>query len=56
MNCVAVPVRDSSGEVVAAASVTALKAKADLGALESEVLPDLMTTADTISKELGWRP
>lgn len=56
VNCVAVPVRDSSGEVVAAVSVTALKAKADLGALESDVLPDLMTTADTISKELGWRP
>lgn len=56
VNCVAVPVRDSSGEVVAAVSVTALKAKADMGALESDVLPDLMTTADTISKELGWRP
>ncbi|MFD7294853.1 IclR family transcriptional regulator [Streptomyces sp. NPDC059897] len=56
VNCVAVPVRDSSGEVVAAVSVTALKARADLGALESDVLPDLMTTADTISKELGWRP
>ncbi|MFF3495786.1 IclR family transcriptional regulator [Streptomyces sp. NPDC002795] len=56
VNCVAVPVRDSSGEVVAAVSVTALKAKADLGALESGVLPELMTTADTISKELGWRP
>lgn len=56
VNCVAVPVRDSSGEIVAAASVTALKARADLGALESDVLPDLMTTADTISKELGWRP
>ncbi|MHB9753182.1 IclR family transcriptional regulator [Streptomyces sp. BYX5S] len=56
VNCVAVPVRDSGGEVVAAVSVTALKAKADLGALETDVLPDLMTTADTISKELGWRP
>ncbi|MFI6879182.1 IclR family transcriptional regulator [Streptomyces sp. NPDC050400] len=56
VNCVAVPVRDSTGEVIAAVSVTALKAKAGLGDLESDVLPDLMTTADTISKELGWRP
>ncbi|WP_306323011.1 MULTISPECIES: IclR family transcriptional regulator [unclassified Streptomyces] len=56
VNCVAVPVRDGGGEVVAAVSVTALKAKAGLAALESDVLPDLMTTADTISKELGWRP
>ncbi|MFE2500048.1 IclR family transcriptional regulator [Streptomyces scopuliridis] len=56
VNCVAVPVRDSGGDVVAAVSVTALKVKADLGVLESDVLPDLLTTADTISKELGWRP
>lgn len=56
VNCVAVPVRDSGGTVVAAVSVTALKAKADLAALEADVLPDLLTTAETISKELGWRP
>ncbi|WP_406383902.1 IclR family transcriptional regulator [Streptomyces sp. NBC_00117] len=56
VNCLAVPVRDSGGDVVAAVSVTALKAKADLAALEADVLPDLMTTAETISKELGWRP
>ncbi|MEU6394123.1 IclR family transcriptional regulator [Streptomyces sp. NPDC046939] len=56
VNCVAVPVRDSGGDVVAAVSVTALKAKADLPALETGVLPDLAATAETISKELGWRP
>nr|WP_275410212.1 IclR family transcriptional regulator C-terminal domain-containing protein [Streptomyces sp. SID14478] len=56
VNCVAVPVRDSTGEVIAAVSVTALKARADLPALETEVLPDLVATAETISKELGWRP
>ncbi|WP_394431692.1 IclR family transcriptional regulator [Streptomyces sp. SGAir0957] len=56
VNCVAVPVRDSGGDVVAAVSVTALKAKADLAALETGVLPDLAATAETISKELGWRP
>ncbi|MEV3859936.1 IclR family transcriptional regulator [Streptomyces sp. NPDC050095] len=56
VNCVAAPVRDGGGEVVAAVSVTALKAKADLAALTTRVLPDLLTTAETISKELGWRP
>ncbi|MGW3111551.1 IclR family transcriptional regulator [Streptomyces sp. NPDC001091] len=56
VNCVAVPVRDSGGEVIAAVSVTALKAKADLAALERDVLPELITTAQTISRELGWRP
>ncbi|WP_338699119.1 IclR family transcriptional regulator [Streptomyces sp. Q6] len=56
VNCLAVPVRDSGGDVVAAVSVTALKARADLAALEADVLPDLLSTAATISKELGWRP
>ncbi|MFH9428265.1 IclR family transcriptional regulator [Streptomyces sp. NPDC017615] len=56
VNCVAVPVRDSGGEVIAAVSVTALKAKADLAALERDVLPELTATAQTISRELGWRP
>ncbi|GAA2305879.1 IclR family transcriptional regulator [Streptomyces kunmingensis] len=56
VNCLAVPVRDSGGGVVAAVSVTALKARADLSALETDVLPDLVATAETISKELGWRP
>nr|WP_272926207.1 IclR family transcriptional regulator [Streptomyces sp. SID8379] len=55
VNCVAVPVRDHGGEVVAAVSVTALKARADLDALVRDVLPDLLTTAETISEELGWR-
>lgn len=56
VNCIAVPVRDAVGEVVAAVSVTALKARADLAALKSEVLDDVTATAETISKELGWRP
>ena len=56
VNCLAAPVRDSGGAVVAAVSVTALKARADLNALTVTVLPDLLTTAETISKELGWRP
>ncbi|NLU69185.1 IclR family transcriptional regulator [Streptomyces sp. HNM0574] len=56
VNCVAAPVRDATGEVVAAVSVTALKVKADLDALRTGVLDDLLATTSTISKELGWRP
>jgi DNA-binding IclR family transcriptional regulator len=55
VNCVAMPVRDASGRVSAAVSITALKAKAtldDLGLL----LPRLSEATTTISEELGWRP
>lgn len=55
INCIAAPVRDSSSRVIAAVSITALKAKADLEQLEG-LLPDLLTTTELISKELGWRP
>ncbi|MDY7529747.1 MULTISPECIES: IclR family transcriptional regulator [unclassified Cryobacterium] len=55
INCVAAPVRDSSSRVVAAVSITALKAKANLEQLE-ELIPELLATTETISKELGWRP
>ena len=54
LNCIAAPIRQSSGVAVAAVSVTALKAKADLARLESEVLPQLLLTTAAISKELGW--
>ncbi|SNS97931.1 IclR family transcriptional regulator [Rhodococcoides kyotonense] len=55
VNCVAMPVRDASNRVVAAVSVTALKGRADLAALEL-LLPDLRAVTDNVSKELGWRP
>lgn len=55
VNCIGAPVRDSTGAVTAAVSVTALKARANLTALE-ELVPPLLETADTISRELGWRP
>ena len=55
VNCVAMPVRDASNRVVAAVSVTALKGRADLTALEL-LLPDLRAVTDNVSKELGWRP
>ncbi|MBO1337149.1 hypothetical protein [Streptomyces sp. VRA16 Mangrove soil] len=57
MNRVAAPVReDCDGAIVAAVSVTALKARAGLDALTRDVLPDLPTTTETISREPGWRP
>jgi DNA-binding IclR family transcriptional regulator len=55
VNCVAMPVRDVSGRVTAAVSITALKARASLADLE-QLLPRLSEVTTTISKELGWRP
>ncbi|MEU6118689.1 IclR family transcriptional regulator [Streptomyces sp. NPDC047117] len=53
VNCVAVPVRDGTGTVSTAVSVTALKAQADLTALQGH-LPAIRHTAQTISRALGW--
>ncbi|MET7802638.1 IclR family transcriptional regulator C-terminal domain-containing protein, partial [Streptomyces decoyicus] len=48
-----VPVRDGTGAVRTALSVTALKAQMDLARLQ-ELLPTIRTTAHTISRALGW--
>jgi len=50
--CVAVPVRDSRGQVIAAISVTAIEVVASLAKLE-ENLPRLFATARAISAEMG---
>ncbi len=55
VNCIAAPVRKATGEVFAAVSITALKARADLVRLESELLSELLATTAAISKELGWK-
>lgn len=55
VNCIAAPVRRAAGEVLAAVSITALKAKADLRKLEMELLAELLLTTTAISKELGWK-
>lgn len=55
LNCIAAPVRRSAGDVVAAVSITALNAKADLETLKSTNLPELLLTAASISKQLGWQ-
>lgn len=51
VNCIACPVRDESGHVVGAVSITALRGIADLAKLES-LLPELIKTAAAISREL----
>ena len=53
--CVAAPVRDSRGQVIAAASITAIEVIASLDQLKSN-LPLLLKTADKISSELGYTP
>ncbi|MFB9235815.1 IclR family transcriptional regulator [Plantactinospora siamensis] len=53
VNCVAAPVRGADGTVRAAVSVTAPKVVATLADLR-HVVPDLLTTADGISRDLGW--
>lgn len=53
--CVAAPVRDSRGQVTAAASMTAIEVIASLDQLKS-ALPLLLETANQISRELGYTP
>ncbi|MDT9595332.1 IclR family transcriptional regulator [Nocardioides zeae] len=55
INCVAMPIHDARGEVTAAVSVTALKAKADLPALE-QLLPRLGQVVGDVSAAIGYRP
>ncbi|MGC5054381.1 IclR family transcriptional regulator [Micromonospora sp. DT48] len=50
--CVAAPIRDSRGRVIAAASMTAIEVIASLDQLKSG-LPLLLDTANQISRELG---
>lgn len=50
--CVAAPIRDSRGEVIAALSITAIEVIANLEQLK-ENLPLVLETASLISKELG---
>jgi DNA-binding IclR family transcriptional regulator len=53
LNCVAVPVRDARGTVVAGVSITALQAIVPLERLRDYV-PDLIATGRGISRDLGW--
>jgi DNA-binding IclR family transcriptional regulator len=51
--CVAAPIRDSRGRVIAAVSITAIEVIATLDQLVEQV-PQLLETAMLISKELGY--
>jgi DNA-binding IclR family transcriptional regulator len=52
VNCVAAPVKNSTGSIVGALSITAIKMINDLNDLKAHV-PDLLATAGRISCDLG---
>lgn len=52
MNCIAVPVRDSSGSIIGALSISSIRVVKDLEALRG-YLPLLLATAARISERLG---
>lgn len=54
VTCIAAPLYDYSGEVVAALSISAPSSRLGKGR-QQELLPMLMTTAANISRELGYR-
>jgi DNA-binding IclR family transcriptional regulator len=53
INCVAAPVHDARGAVVAGVSITALHAIAPLERLR-DCVPDLIAVCTNISQDLGW--
>ena len=54
VTCIAAPLRDYSGEVVAGVSISAPSSRLD-EAQQQELLPYLLAAADKISRELGYR-
>lgn len=52
VNCIAVPVSNSTGDVLGAISITSIRVVASLKGL-TEFLPLLQRTAESISRELG---
>lgn len=55
VHCVAAPIRDASGAVVAAASFSVPVVLLDYPGL-LDLLPTLRAGTDAISRDLGWRP
>lgn len=53
VNCIAVPIRNSEGDVFAALSLTSMKALTPLDKLVDH-LPLLQATADSLSREMGY--
>lgn len=54
VTCIAAPLRDYSGEVVAGVSISAPSSRLD-EAQQQELVPYLLAAADKISRELGYR-
>ena len=52
VNCIAVPIGNSTGDIVAGISITSIKAIASLKDLDA-FMPALQQTAQAISRELG---
>jgi DNA-binding IclR family transcriptional regulator len=53
INCVAAPIRSSNGQVRSAISISAPKMVTPLAELEL-LVPDLLATAEAISRDYGW--
>lgn len=54
MNCIAAPIYNGRGQVRTAISITTLQVVSPISKLKKYV-PDLLATAEGISKELGWK-
>jgi DNA-binding IclR family transcriptional regulator len=55
MNCIAAPIYNGRGQVRAGLSITTLQVVSPISKLK-KYIPDLLATAQEISKELGWKP
>lgn len=55
VRCVAAPIRDAGGQIVAAISVAAADHWMDIPRMEN-LVPVVRGSAETISHEIGWRP
>jgi DNA-binding IclR family transcriptional regulator len=54
ITCLGAPIYDATGAVIAALSVTELKAISDSSELSRTMLEPLLSTAAAISQEMGW--
>ena len=55
IRCVAAPIRDASGRILGAISVSSAAQYMADGRMES-LTDDVVSTANSISRELGWNP
>jgi len=50
----AAPIRDSSGQVIAAINISTSVARVDLDTLHTQLVPQLLQTAERISAAMGY--